>query len=65
MLKNRIEYDSSLYLSLFATNKLHLSTYPRTPSGNPRQAVVQFVRSEHFPYSLKTFSPMFQEQELR
>ena len=22
--------------------------YPRTPSGNPRQAVAQFVRSKHF-----------------
>jgi len=29
----------------FSIRELHLSVYHRTPSGNPRQAVVQFVNS--------------------
>ena len=45
---NLIRLSFSLSLCLFATNKLRLSAYPRTPSGNPRQAVAQFVRSEKF-----------------
>ena len=47
-LKNLTSFDFSKFLSLFATNKLRISTYHRTPSGNPRQAVAQFVRSEAF-----------------
>ena len=34
LLKNLILFDFSSFLCLFATNKRHLSTYPRTPSGN-------------------------------
>ena len=43
------------FLYLFATNKLHLSLYTHTASGNPRQAVVQFVRSGTFSYPLILF----------
>ena len=41
-------FSFSTFLCLFATNKLHLSLYTHTASGNPRQAVVQFVRSGTF-----------------
>ena len=47
-LKNLTSFDFSRFLSLFATNKLRLSLYTYTASGNPRQAVAQFVRSESF-----------------
>jgi len=38
----------------FTTNKLRLSLYTHTASGNPRSPMgflAQFVRSEHFSYS--------------
>ena len=52
MLKNLIPFGFFINLSLFATNKLHLSAYLCTPSGTPQRGVcpvgVQFVRSESF-----------------
>ena len=48
------------YICAFATNKLRLSTYLCTPSGNPRQAVAQFVRSESF-FPIPYFYPLEKE----
>ena len=44
-LKNLISFDFSVFLSLFATNKLRLSTYQRTPSGNLKKPLEGFFSS--------------------
>ena len=51
---NLIRLAFSLSLYLFATNKLRLSAYPRTPSGNPKLTLwLSLSVLKNFSYPLK------------